>query len=91
MNSKIVIAGHWQSGSFAQNYIKSHENEIDALVLISLAVARSDTVFPVPVLSVSGTLDGQFRISRLAEAYYFQKGKSEYPVVAIHSLANEKK
>mmetsp|Transcript_40330 Transcript_40330/g.90609 ORF Transcript_40330/g.90609 Transcript_40330/m.90609 type:complete len:551 (-) Transcript_40330:244-1896(-) len=42
--------------------------------------------FPVPTLSVGGELDGVVRVSRVAEAWYTQKGTPEHKVVVVEGM-----
>eukprot|EP00940_MAST-03C_sp_MAST-3C-sp2_P001158 g1158.t1 len=49
---------------------------------------RSEYVvdYPVPTLSIGGTLDGVVRMSRLAESFHVQRNDSALPVVVVEGL-----
>ena len=45
-------------------------------------------VFPVPVLTVGGELDGVVRIGRVAEAVHTQRNDTRLPVVVVENMTH---
>ncbi|MFZ9520588.1 MAG: alpha/beta hydrolase [Silvanigrellaceae bacterium] len=94
---QTTLAGHSVGGIIAQNYIK--KKDFAGLVLLSSYLVRNDgrSTLPemqVPVLTLTGELDGQTRVTRIAlDAKSFfeiaslnpdvQKPLAEKPVVVL--------
>merc|ERR1712012_1538783 len=46
----------------------------------------NNPVFPIPVLTVGGELDGVVRMARIVEASYTQQGIASLPVIVIEGM-----
>ena len=94
--TKIVIAAHSLGAVMAQSYVHDHasDHNVVAQILFGATVLRKyrDKSYPVPTLTVDGTLDGLLHVTRQAEAYFHQvEAKSSFedidrPVVLIEGL-----
>ena len=77
-DAPIVVMGHSLGGIMGQDYVFGHKDEIDALILMGAGLARkyrngtASYTYPVPTLTLDGTLDGLYRVTRQAESYYHQ-------------------
>lgn len=72
----IVLSGHSIGAAASQEYGYDN-NDIDAVVMMADTISRkrradlylTDLYFK-PMMSIGGTMDGQYRIARMAEAFY---------------------
>ena len=79
---KVVVAGHSLGGVFAQSWAQSHHEDVDGLMLMGSGMQRSNHElnedgtthwnWDVPTLTINGTKDGLYRISRVAEGWWHQ-------------------
>ncbi|XP_038059607.1 uncharacterized protein LOC119730686 [Patiria miniata] len=66
------MAGHSLGGTFVQDYVASNANQVSGLLLWGSYLTGTNRVladYPVPVMHLSGDLDGLTRITRLADVY----------------------
>ncbi|KAL1522457.1 hypothetical protein AB1Y20_017445 [Prymnesium parvum] len=93
-----VLFAHSLGGVFAQKWLATPSQGVDALVLYGATLLRQyrGVPYPVPVLTLDGDLDGQLRVTRQAEAYYHQVAKwppsssslPPQPVILLEGLSH---
>lgn len=97
----IFFAAHSVGGVAIQKYLKSHPDKAKGQILMGSFLSRSyfskmneegNNIldYPIPTLTIGGTLDGLARITRIASAFWYQQinlAKStdveNFPVVVI--------
>lgn len=93
-DAPIIYAGHSLGGAILQDFISANPANITAQVLMGAAISRSNRpkggmlAYPVPTLTLDGTLDGLFRVTRQAEAFYHTEGVTSQPVVVYEGVSH---
>ncbi|XP_033727396.1 uncharacterized protein LOC117316744 [Pecten maximus] len=92
----IFLAGHSLGGQITANYVLNHHRGLSGALLFASYLSRNDdpTSYPVPVLTLSGDLDGLVRLTRIEESYqtlvaYVQRNKSAMyttPVITMEGV-----
>jgi len=102
---KIIFTSHSLGGIFLADYLKKNPEKAMAGVLMGSFLERkrfnitTEGLFqldmPVPILTISGEMDGVARIFRIAEAYYKQNlhpseesNKDKFPVVVLKGISH---
>jgi pimeloyl-ACP methyl ester carboxylesterase len=97
---KLFVASHSLGTVQTQAYVLKNPNVFTAQIMMGGGITREKYVNNnstglteinmIPTLSIHGTKDGLYRISRSAEGYYHQveniapKYKDKFPVVIVH-------
>ncbi|XP_072178133.1 uncharacterized protein [Diadema setosum] len=71
-DTPIYMAGHSLGGTFLQTYVKNRPNDARGMMLWGSYLTGSTAslrAFPTPVMHLSGDLDGQVRITRIAKTF----------------------
>ncbi|XP_050410340.1 uncharacterized protein LOC126824929 [Patella vulgata] len=87
-SADIFLAGHGTSGLLAAEFALSHPDLQSGVILMGsvLPVGQSVSTFPLPVLTLSGELDGVTRITNVANFYReFARDISQEPSFIHHS------
>ena len=76
----VILAGHSLGGIVAQNYANSNAEDFQGLILMGAGIQRSNHKinddgtthfdFDVPTLTINGTKDGLYRVTRVAEGWW---------------------
>lgn len=68
---KIFIAGHSLGGAVLSSYAKSNYKRLQGVLLYAAYLKRGNALrdYPIPVLTLSGELDGLCRITRILETF----------------------
>ena len=92
---KVFYAGHSLGGVIIQDYLNNDNNAIGQILLSSFLIHKYRNVtYPIPTLTLSGSLDGLSRVTRIMEEYYFRimypassySGVKNFPVVVIEGM-----
>ncbi|XP_067654544.1 uncharacterized protein [Haliotis asinina] len=70
-SNNVFLAGHSLGGVLVGNYGKSHANQLKGILLLASYITTGNplSLYPVPVLTISGDLDGNTRITRIADSF----------------------
>ncbi|XP_067683462.1 uncharacterized protein [Haliotis asinina] len=70
-SDNVFLAGHSLGGVFVGNYGKSHAKQLKGILLLASYITKGNPLsqYPVPVLTISGDLDGNTRITRIADSF----------------------
>jgi|GEM_PF-3254001 len=100
-NNNLFFIAHSVGGIAIQKYLKSFPDHAKGQILMGSFLGKwylsnlndqGETIiqYPVPTLTIAGTLDGLARITRIAVAYWYQQintsdstDKDNFPVIAI--------
>ncbi|XP_067654983.1 uncharacterized protein [Haliotis asinina] len=76
MSDNIFLAGHSLGGVFVGEYGKSHAQELKGILLLASYLTKGNPLsqYPLPVLTISGDLDGMAHITRIADSFQQLKG-----------------
>ncbi|ESO97510.1 hypothetical protein LOTGIDRAFT_228186 [Lottia gigantea] len=74
--NNVFVAGHSLGGVFVGNYGKSNSKLVKGIILFASYLTKGNKLadYPVPVLTVSGDLDGLTRCTRIADTFEELKG-----------------
>ena len=103
--AKTVLAGHSLGAATSEMFIDGSPEVFDFLILMADSISReyrnekSSPVFDVNTLTIGGTLDGQYRITRMAESVYHQfpnknytppddDNEKNFPIVLIEGMSH---
>lgn len=77
---EVFLAGHSLGGVFAQDYAYKHADDYSGVMLMGAGIQRkyrelndeglTHWTVDVPTLTISGTKDGLYRITRVAEGWW---------------------
>ena len=81
--SELYLAAHSLGTVFSQTYVQSNPDKFDGLVLMGGGLLRgvrtnnnetglTEINYDVPTLTIAGTKDGLYRVTRAAEGYFHQ-------------------
>ena len=94
-NGKVFLVGHSLGGFAVQEYAHDHPEDIHGLILLgSVLLRKYRNELAIPVMSINGELDAQFKPMRSAEAFYHQilgksfKERMHYPVIILPLLTH---
>nr|KAG5698630.1 hypothetical protein BaRGS_003144 [Batillaria attramentaria] len=67
----VFLAGHSLGGVFVGEYGQKHADQLKGILLFASYLTRDVRLsdYPLPVLTISGDLDGQTRITRIADTF----------------------
>jgi len=86
-DAPMFYAGHSLGGVFLQDYTLAHKGDAVGQILMGSYILRKrywpTFSYDVPTLTIGAELDGQARITRIAEASYHSKGQKDFPVVVL--------
>jgi hypothetical protein len=86
-NGRVYLLGYTASAGFTvQNFAVNHLDEISGIILVgsSILPENRDRLTRMPVLTLSGDMDGIFKPMRAAEAYYHASKESWlHPVILL--------
>lgn len=100
-DAKVFCIAHSAGGIAIQKYLKAYPEKAAGLILTGSFLGKWNlnnlddqgktiVCYPIPVLTIGGTLDGLARITRIAAAYWYQQANASegsdskrFPVVAI--------
>ncbi|KAK6191736.1 hypothetical protein SNE40_003342 [Patella caerulea] len=82
--NNVFVAGHSLGGVFVGNYGKS--NPVKGILLFGSYLTKGNKLsdYPVPVLTISGDLDGLTRVTRIAESFEELKANAAKSQNAIY-------
>lgn len=72
-DAKIFLIGHSLGGLAVQDFVASHSDFADGLILMGSTILRKyalESDLSLPILSLNGEMDAQFKPTRSAEAFY---------------------
>ncbi|ESO97511.1 hypothetical protein LOTGIDRAFT_152602 [Lottia gigantea] len=74
--NNVFVAGHSLGGVFVGNYGKSNSKLVKGIILFASYLTKGNKLadYPIPVLTVSGDLDGLTRLTRIADTFEELKG-----------------
>ena len=79
-DTTLFLGGHSLGGITSQNLAIKYQTKIFGQILMGSFLQRkyrsTNTIYPVPTLTLSGELDGLARVTRIIESFYFY---STYP------------
>lgn len=91
-DAPIFYAGHSLGTVFLQDFTLGRKNQVAGQILMGGYILRKyyypSFSYGVPTLSIGGELDGQARISRMAESSYQIAGKTDFPVVVLEGQSH---
>ena len=99
-SAPVLIGGHSLGGALVQDYAASRAGEYAGVVLMGAGLLRkyvngTATQFPLPTLTMSGTLDGLYRVTRQSESYYHYvqhpppgQAPIDFPVVVFEGMSH---
>ncbi|XP_071104985.1 uncharacterized protein [Haliotis cracherodii] len=70
-SDNVFLAGHSLGGVFVGNHGKSHAKQLKGILLLASYITKGNPLsqYPLPVLTISGDLDGNTRITRIADTF----------------------
>ncbi|XP_071104987.1 uncharacterized protein [Haliotis cracherodii] len=85
-SDNIFLAGHSLGGVFVGEYGNSHAHELKGILLLASYITKGNALsqYPIPVLTISGDLDGLTRITRIADTFQELKGDVAHNVSAMY-------
>eukprot|EP00746_Dinoflagellata_sp_MGD_P049346 gnl/MRDRNA2_/MRDRNA2_222997_c0_seq1.p1 gnl/MRDRNA2_/MRDRNA2_222997_c0~~gnl/MRDRNA2_/MRDRNA2_222997_c0_seq1.p1 ORF type:complete len:547 (-),score=83.71 gnl/MRDRNA2_/MRDRNA2_222997_c0_seq1:14-1654(-) len=91
-DAPIFYAGHSLGTVFLQDFTLGRKKSVAGQILMGGYILRKyyypNFSYEVPTVTIGAELDGQARISRIAENYYQTRGKTDFPVVILEGQSH---
>merc|ERR1711871_524643 len=94
-DTKVVGFAHSLGTVFLQDFVHGHADQFSVQFLTGASLGRKyrngsagKGPYPVPTMAIDGTLDGLYRMTRQAEAFYHMKDADNFPVVTFEGVTH---
>eukprot|EP01063_Lacrimia_lanifica_P013326 TRINITY_DN19960_c0_g1_i1.p1 TRINITY_DN19960_c0_g1~~TRINITY_DN19960_c0_g1_i1.p1 ORF type:complete len:544 (+),score=199.89 TRINITY_DN19960_c0_g1_i1:54-1685(+) len=88
--TKVVGFAHSLGAVFLQDHVFQNAGHFSAQFLTGASLGRKyrSKPYPVPTMALDGTLDGLYRLTRQAEAYFHMEDPAAFPVVTFEGVTH---